>query len=290
MKAWTSRKLESVAGYLFIAPAMAGFVIFVFIPTIAVIILSLFQWDLIGIPAFIGIANFIRLFSSSSFINTLKVTAIYVLIHLPPEYLLAMIFGLALRHIKAGHNLLRILILLPWITTPIATSIVWKWVLNPKMGLVAYYMRRLGLPAIDFFNADISLVTIALVNMWQFVGFSSLLLFIGMQNIPMDYYEAADIDGVNAFSRFFCITLPLLRPTLMYMTITGVINSFQVFDTVFGMTRGGPGEATNVYYFAIYMEGFQFLNMGYAAAMCTVLFVILLMVTGIQLRMYRDSD
>jgi ABC-type sugar transport system permease subunit len=157
------------------------------------------------------------------------------------------------------------------------------------MGFVAYYMGLMGFSAVDFFNANMSLLTVALVNMWQFVGFSTLLLFIGMQNIPMDYYEAAEIDGVNAFSRFFCITLPLLKPTLMYMTVTGIINSFQVFDTVFGMTRGGPGEATNVYYFSIYMEGFQFLNMGYAAAMCTVLLVILLVVTGIQLRMYRDN-
>ena len=288
MKALTARRLEAMTGYFFVAPAMLGFIIFVFAPTIIVMVLSLYEWDLIRTPIFLGFDNFARLFSSPSFQNTLRVTSLYVLIYLPPMYILAMLFALALKNINKGHKLLRAIILLPWITTPIAISIVWRWVLNPQIGIVGYYTRRLGLGHIDFFTADMALITVALVNIWQFVGFNTLLFFIGMQNIPVEYYEAAEIDGVSGFSRFFGITLPLLKPTIMYQTVTGLIHSFQVFDTVFAMFRGGPGDRTNVIYFAIYLEGFQYLNMGYAAAMCTVLFMILLAVTIVQLRMYRD--
>lgn len=290
MRKLTNKQREAMAGYCFTAPAMLGFILFILLPTIAVLILSLFQWDLIGSPVYIGFENFKSLMSSESFINTLKVTGIYVLINIPPQYLLAMVFAIFLKNITKGHKTLRTIILIPWITTPIAISIVAKWMLNEKMGLINYYLGLIGIGPIDFFSVSNALLTVSLVNIWQYVGFSALIFFIGMQNIPSDYYEAADIDGASGMKKFWCITLPLLKPTILYQMVTGVINSFQVFDTIYGMTNGGPGEATNVFYYAVYMEAFQFLNMGYAASMCTVLFIILLIITAIQLYLFRDKE
>lgn len=290
MKLLTNRRREAIAGYCFTAPAMLGFLFFILIPTAAVLVLSLFDWDLVGSPLFIGLGNFKKLFTSSSFINTLKVTGLYVLINIPPQYVLAMIFALFLKRITRGQTVLRTIILVPWITTPIAISVVAKWMLNEKMGLINYYLGILGIGPVNFFSTQNSLFTVAAVNIWQFVGFSALLFYIGMQNIPEDYYEAAEIDGASGWKRFVYITMPLLKPTIMYQMVTGVINSFQVFDTIYGMTRGGPGETTNVFYYAVYMEAFQFLNMGYAAAMCTVLFLILLVITAVQMYMFRDKD
>ncbi len=290
MKTLASKKKEALAGYIFIVPTMIGFLAFVLIPTIAVLILSLYDWDLIGTPTFIGIDNFVKLANSSSFKNTLKVTDTYVLINIPPQYFLSMIFAIFLKNIVKGHKILRTLILMPWIMTPIAISIVAKWVLNEKMGLLNYYWQQLGFKSINFFSADVALITVSGVNIWQYVGFSTLLFFIGMQNIPEDYYEAAQIDGANSITKFLHITLTLLKATILYQLITGIINSFQVFDTIYGMSSGGPGDATNVFYYAVYMEAFQFLNMGYAAAMCTVLFAILLVITCIQLYLFRDRD
>ncbi|QBE96648.1 sn-glycerol-3-phosphate transport system permease protein UgpA [Blautia producta] len=290
MKSLTNRRREAIAGYCFTAPAMLGFLFFILIPTGAVLILSLFDWDLVGEPLFIGLTNFKQLFTSASFINTLKVTGLYVLINIPPQYILAMFFALFLKRITKGQTALRTLILIPWITTPIAISVVAKWLLNEKMGLINYYFGLLGWGPVNFFSAGNALFTVAAVNIWQYVGFSALLFYIGMQNISEDYYEAAEIDGANGGKKFLYITLPLLKPTILYQMVTGVINSFQVFDTVYGMTRGGPGEATNVFYYAVYMEAFQFLNMGYGAAMCTVLFLILLVITAVQMYMFRDKD
>ena len=249
-----------------------------------------FKWDLVGEPVFLGLQNFKTLWASKSFRNTLRVTGTYVLINIPPQYFLAMIFALCLTKIKRGHKTLRTIILLPWIMAPIAISVIAKWLLNEKMGLINYYLGLIGIRPINFFSTSNALLTVSVVNIWQYVGFSALLFYIGIQNIPTDYYEAAVIDGANGFSKFIYITLPLLKPTILYQMITGVINSFQVFDTIYGMTNGGPGEATNVFYYAVYLEAFQFLNMGYAAAMCTVLFLIMLVITGIQLYLFRNKD
>lgn len=286
----TNRRREAIAGYCFIGPAMIGFLVFVLLPTIAVLVLSLFKWDLVGEPIYIGLDNFRNLLKSSSFSNTLKVTGLYVLINIPPQYILAMFFAVCLSKINRGHKILRTIILFPWIVAPIAISVIAKWLLNEKMGIINYYLGLLGIDPINFFSTSNALLSVSVVNIWQYVGFSALLFFIGMQNIPTDYYEAAVLDGAGAFGKFRYITLPLLKPTILYQMITGVINSFQVFDTVYGMTNGGPGEATNVFYYAVYMEAFQFLNMGYAAAMCTVLFFILLIITILQLYLFRDKD
>jgi multiple sugar transport system permease protein/sn-glycerol 3-phosphate transport system permease protein len=288
IRGMSTRQRETAAGYLFVAPTMIGFLVFILVPTFAIFIIALYKWDLVGIPIYLGWTNYGKLFSDPLFANSLKVTAIYVLYNLPVQFLLAIVLALVLQRIGRGQKFFRTLVLLPWITTPVAISIVWKWILNQRLGLLNYYLGLTGVTPIDWFNVSHALGTIAAVNIWEYVGFSTILFLVGLQSIPNDYHEAAKMDGFNARQEFFFITLPLLKPTILYQTVTGLISSFQVFDTIYGMTRGGPGNATNVLYYSIYLNGFQFLNMGYAAAECVVLFLVLLVITAIQLAAFRD--
>jgi len=282
---------EAMAGYLFVAPTVIGFLVFVLVPTFSIFFIALYKWDLIGEPVYVGLHNYVAMFNDPHYFNTLKVSALYVLYNLPPQYLIALFMALILKKLTKGQKVFRTIILLPWITTPIAISVVWKWALNQRLGLVNHYLSLIGVPhAIDWFSSPYALATIAAVNIWEFTGFSTILFLVGLQSIPNEYYEAGKVDGTNVWNEFFRITLPLLKPTILYQTVVGVIGSFQVFDTIFGMTKGGPGEATNVYYFAVYQDAFQFLNMGYASGMCVILLLILMFSTALQLYLFRDRD
>jgi multiple sugar transport system permease protein/sn-glycerol 3-phosphate transport system permease protein len=185
-----------------------------------------------------------------------------------------------------GYRALRVIYLVPWVTPPIAVAIVWRWILNPRAGLMNYFLETIGLEQVNWFSPGLALISIVMVNVWQFSGYTTLLLLVGIMSIPEVYFEAARIDGARPTSTFFRITLPLLRPMIMFVLITGIIGSFQVFDTVYAMTGGGPGDATRVFYYAIYQSAFQFLTMGEASAMSVVLFFMLMGVTLLQVRWF----
>jgi ABC-type sugar transport system permease subunit len=277
-------------GYGFIFPTMLAFLVFSLIPTIGVIVLSFFEWNMINTPKFLGIDNYVNMFTNSDFWHSLWVTIKYVLYSQVSKIILALIIALALNRNLPGMKLFRIPIILPWIVMPIAVGIVWKWILSPDTGLLSYYMEMLGLPTIAWFSPSNVLQSIAFVDVWQYFGFTTVLFLIGLQGISSMYYEAASIDGANKLRSFWHITLPLLRPTFLFIFITAVIGSFQVFDIVYATTKGGPGALSKVYYYLIYEEGFKNLHMGYASAMSVFLFAILMIVTMIQLRVFKDNN
>ena len=283
------RAADELAAYSFVTPAMLGYLIFVLIPMVTIFVISMNEWTMLSAPRFVGLNNYIAIFKDPRFYNSMYVTLLYVLHNLPLQWVLSMILALMLRNIGRGMKIYRTFILLPWVTMPVAIAIVWRWVLNPLVGVLNYYLSLIGLRSPDWLGS-LAMVTIAGVNIYIFLGFSTLLLFIGMQNIPADYYEAAEVDGVGAFRKFFKITLPLLKPTILYMTVTGVIGSFQVFEVVYSMTQGGPGTRTNVLYYSIYLEAFLFLRMGTAASMSVILFFILLILTLCQMYILRNKD
>jgi ABC-type sugar transport system permease subunit len=199
------------------------------------------------------------------------------------------LIALALNRKLPGMKLFRVPIIMPWIVMPIAVGIVWRWILSPSTGLLNYYMEKLGVPGPTWFSPGNVLQSIALVDVWQYFGFTTVLFLIGLQGISPMYYEAASIDGANGLRRFWHVTVPLLRPTFLFVLVTAVIGSFQVFDIVFATTQGGPGSLSKVYYYMIYEKGFQQLQMGYASALSVFLFVVLLVVTFVQLRVLRDN-
>lgn len=277
-------------GYGFILPTMVAFLVFSLIPTVGVIVLSFFEWNMINSPVFLGFKNYIHMFGSPDFWHSLWVTVKYVIYSQVFKIIFALIIALALNRNLPGMKLFRIPIIMPWIMMPIAVGIVWKWILSPSTGLLNYYLEQIGLPVMTWFTPSNVLQSIALVDVWQYFGFTTVLFLIGLQGISTMYYEAASIDGANKLRSFWHITLPLLRPTFLFIFVTAVIGSFQVFDIVYATTQGGPGALSKVYYYLIYEKGFQQLQMGYASALSVFLFIVLLIMTMIQLRVFRDNQ
>jgi multiple sugar transport system permease protein len=173
----------------------------------------------------------------------------------------------------------------------VTVGLVWLWLLDTNLGFVNRMLHSMGLGGVGFFtNPDLGVPTIALINTWAFVGYTALLFYAGMLQIPQDLYEAATIDGAGELRLFFRVTLPLLKPILALVLVVSLIGSFQIFDTVAVSTKGGPVNATRVIYYYIYQQAFNFFNMGYAATMAILLVAVLAVLTFLQLRLLRASE
>jgi len=281
---------EGISGYLLAGPTMVGYLLFCLCPAAAAVILSLFEWNLLTPPRFVGLQNYRSLVTAPGFWNTAGVTLKYVLLNVPPQIILSFVLASILNQKIRGYRVLRGIYLLPWALMPIAVSMIWKFMLDPNLGYVTYLAERLGIYGIQWFSPKSALLTVAALNIWQHSGFTTTFLLIGLESIPTTYIEAASIDGASAWALFWRIRLPLMMPVLIFVTITSFIGSFQVFDAVFALTQGGPGTATNVYYLELYRQAFFFLRMGYASAMAVLLFLVLMAITLVQLQLFRRID
>jgi multiple sugar transport system permease protein len=193
-----------------------------------------------------------------------------------------------LRSKRAGSGVIRIIAVLPFLSTPVAMGVVWNWVFNPSTGLVNQFLAHLGITGPAWLsNEATAMPVIAFANIWQYAGYNMLFFLAGLAAIPPSLYEAASIDGATRWEQFRRVTLPLLRPTMLFVLVTGVIGSFQVFDTVYVMTAGGPGNATEVASLNIYNTAFAGFRIGEASAMSVVLFLIILAITIAQFRYFN---
>jgi multiple sugar transport system permease protein len=183
---------------------------------------------------------------------------------------------------------LRGVLLLPWLIPNVVVALLWLWMLDPQLGLLNQILGWFGVPRQPYLGSpDQAMASIAGSNIWRHVGYKAILLYAGLQTIPRDVYEAAAIDGASEQRTFFSITLPLMRPVLVFVLVTSIIGSFQIFDTIAITTGGGPVNATRVIYWYIYEYAFTRFQMGYATAISVALFLILITVTIIQLRFFR---
>lgn len=281
---------RNIAGYLFIAPAMGGFIVFMLIPTIATVVLSFFEWNIVTEPVFAGFQNYVSVFKDPLFWNSIKVTLQYMLYHIPASLILAFIMAIALKQKIKGVGIFRTAFVLPWITTPIIISFIWKWILDPNFGILNYLAKCLGLDLSNAINSEwFPMVSVALINMWIFCGYHMMIFTAGLGNIPETLYEAAEIDGANGLQRTLKITVPLMRPTIMFAMITSVIGSFQIFDLIYGMYQGGPGDTTRVYYYYIYENAFAYFKMGYACTLSVILFLLLVVFTLLQYFLFQKN-
>lgn len=279
----SSAMKRNISGYLFIAPTMLGFIVFMLIPTVAAVVLSFFDWDIVTDPVFTGLDNYTTAFKDPLFWNAIKVTLQYMIYHIPASMVIAFVMALALKQKIKGKGFFRTAFVLPWITTPIIISFIWKWILDPNFGILNYFTKQIGLDLSDAINSNwFPMVSVALINMWIYCGYHMMVFSSGLGNIPESLYEAAKIDGANGLQRTLRITLPLMRPTIMFVTITSVIGSFQIFDLIYGMYQGGPGDATRVYYYYIYENAFKYFKMGYACTLSIILYLMLVVFTLIQ--------
>ncbi len=260
---------------------MVGFLL---VPMGVVAAISLHRWDLVSPARWVGLDNYRSIFTDPAFGRTLAVSAIFVLLVIPVQVSLGLCVALLLNRRLPGSTWFRAVFVLPWITAPLALGVVWRWLFDPSDGainaLIGHRVEWLTSPVL-------ALPAVAAVTVWTNVGYVSLFFLAGLSSIPDQYYEAARIDGASGWRTFWRVTLPLLRPTTFFVLTTQVISSFQVFDTVYAMTQGGPAGRTEVVASAIYKEAFTSFRMGRAAAMSVVLFALLAAVTLTQQMYFR---
>ncbi|MCS0498544.1 carbohydrate ABC transporter permease [Protaetiibacter mangrovi] len=274
----------------FIAPVLLGFAIFYLYPTIRGFWWSFTDYSLLADPEFVGIDNYVAVLGDSEFWNSMWVTLCYVVLNVGSQTLIALLLA-ALMHRLTRSVVLRTTLLLPWLVPNVTVGLVWLWLLDTNLGFVNRTLDTMGLDKIGFFtNPMLAIPTISFINTWAFVGYTALLFYAGMLQIPQDTYEAAAIDGAGELRTFFRITLPLLKPILALVLVVSLIGSFQIFDTVAVTTKGGPVNASRVIYYYIYQQAFTYFHMGYAATMAILLVLILGVLTFIQLRLLRASE
>lgn len=273
---------------MFIAPSLVPLLAFMVGPMAASIGVSFLEWDLLTPPAWVGIDNYRALASDPTFRSAFAHTLVFIAGYLPLVYVGGLVVALALKQGLRGIAFFRTVYFLPVVTSWVVVALIWKWLLNPEFGIVNYALGIVGIDGPGWWtNASWAMPSIILASAWKDVGFVMVILLAGLMAIPEDYYEAASIDGANAWQRFRHITLPLLSPATFFVVVISLINNFQVFDQVWVMTQGGPAGATTVVVEQIVQNAFAFGRMGYAAAMSWVLFAVILAVTLVQFRMQK---
>jgi len=272
-----------------LAPSLFGVTIFLAIPVVLVIIFSFLRWNLLTSPQWVGFGNYVDIFRHEGAGHALLVTIYYVVINIPVQTVLAL--GMAMLMNRRGRftAVVRVLCVLPYLATPVAMAVVWQWVFDPQTGVVNTLLHQVGITGPDWLSSSSwALPVVVFANIWQYVGYNMLFFLAGLQAIPPQVYEASSIDGATTRAQFLHITLPLLRPTMLFVLVTGFIGSFQVFDSVYVMTQGGPGDATTVMNQLIYQNGFQGFRIGAASALSVILFLVILLVTVSQFSYFRN--
>lgn len=274
---------DNISGYLFLAPALISFFLFIGLPVGLSAVLAFFKYNLVNPAVFVGLDNIRHMFQDKgvlvAFGNTLKFLLILCPIHCGLGLILAFMVYKATRF----QFFFRTVIYFPSIVTTASVAIAWGYIFSTDTGVINYFVRLLGGSNIPWLtNRTVVYVTIALFSFWKFIGTTFLYYYIGLQNIPDVYYEAAQIDGAGTVRSFLHITLPMLSPTIFFVIITNIVSVFQIFDEPYLLTNGGPGSATKTIAFEIYQTAFQEMNIGYGATISFALFLIILIITIIQ--------
>jgi ABC-type sugar transport system permease subunit len=274
--------------YGLLLPSFAIFLLYRIIPIIWNFILSFQEYELIGANTWIGLANYLEMFNSDVFWESFWNTVIYFFVGSPIAIILALLVAVLVNNPMPGRNTYRVIVFLPYPITPVAIAIIWQWMYNEKVGLINFILRETGLveQGIPFLQSFTwALPAVIMTSIWQVLGYFVILILTGLQTIPDDLYECAELDGAGPATRFFRITVPLIRSSLFICFVVGIINSFTVFDMIYVMTGGGPGHATEILITNIYKNAFTFTRMGYAAAMTVFMFLFLLAITAIGNRL-----
>ncbi len=276
---------EALWGYAMVAPMVLGLGIFFYLAMGTSFFIGFTKWDVLTPPQWIGLDNYWRLFRTPLFIHTLWNTTRYTLLTVPLGSAVSLGLALALNTQIRFRSFYRLIYFLPVLTMPVAIAIVWKWIYNPDFGLLNQFLGLLGVGRIRWLS-DIhsAMPSLVIMSIWMGSGYGMVIYLAGLQNIPRAYYEAAQVDGSNSWDQLMHITLPLLTPTIFFSLVTSLISAFQVFDIVYVMTKGGPLDSTRTIVYTIYDEAFHFFRMGSATATAWALFVIILVITIIQLK------
>lgn len=279
---------DSLWAIVFLFPQVIGLFLFALIPMIGVLVLSLTDWNGFGEITFVGVSNYVTQFQSNELLIALRNTLVYTAIVVPGGVILALLIAMGVNQVR-GKTFYRLFFFMPYVTSAVAVSVIWLFILNEDIGLINVYLDRFfGLPAVGWLtNTALVMPSIAMVSIWQGLGFNMVILLAGLQTIPNEYREAASVDGASKFRQFVSITLPLLSPSLFFVVVTSFISSFQVFDQAFVLTQGGPGLASHTLVYHLYELAFVDFTFGASSAAAVILFVIILTITLIQFRIQR---
>lgn len=287
------KKKEACLGWLFVSPALIGFSIFTFGSILYSLYLSFTDYNLLSKPNWIGLRNYVHAFTEDKYFYPYFGNTLYFVVTLVP-IVLVISLGLALLiNKKVGRltNAYRAALFIPSITSTVAVSMVWLWIFNPDMGVLNNILTAIGLNNLPMWLGDPAWSKPALVIMrvWQMSGYYMLMFLAGLQTIPTTLYEAAAIDGASPWQRLTRITIPMLSNTTFVVAIMLVIEAFNMFESIFVMTQGGPVGSTSTIMYYIYEQGFSNYNMGYASALAWIFFAIILVVTLIQYRFRNEQ-
>jgi multiple sugar transport system permease protein len=271
-------------GYALLAPSLFGVAVFLLLPMFVVLWLSLYRWDLLGPMQYVGLTNWRSVLTDSSFGMSLLMTALFVGLVVPIQTVLGLFAATMLARGLPGSGFFRTLYVLPWICSPLAIAVLWRWILAPTDGAVS---TALGHRIEWLTDPQLALPVVSAVTIWTNVGYVTLFFVAGILAIPRELHDAARTDGAGAWQRFRRITLPMLRPTLFFVVVTGIVSAAQVFDTVYALTGGGPAGSTELVAHRIYAEAFGAAAVGRAAVMAVVLFVLLIGITLAQQLYFR---
>jgi len=277
-----NRRREAIWGYLFISPNFLIILAFTVIPVFLSLYISLTDWNILGTPNFIWIDNYKAIFSDPLAKETFFNTIYFTVLSVPINVFLTLILAVFLNQKIRGITFFRTAYYLPVISASVAVSLMFMWILANN-GLLNQMLGSLGVEPIRWLTSPkIALNSVIGVTIWKGLGLNMIIFLAALQDIPQELTEAAAIDGANRIQQFFKITVPLISPVIFFVTITGVIGSFQSFDLVYNMTKGGPGHATSVIGYYIWKQAFDYMNMGYGAALAYIVFAVILILTLVQ--------
>jgi multiple sugar transport system permease protein len=277
---------KSVEGYLFISPWLLGFVVFALGPFVASFLLSFAEWNLVKPPVWVGLTHYRAMFSADpKWTKSLYNTAYFTAFHVPSLLIVAMLAALLLNRPLPGIGVFRTIFYLPSVTGGVAMAILWVWVFSYRFGLLNQALALIGVQGPNWLGSTAwAKPAFVIMSLWTF-GFNMVIYLAALQGVPRELYEAAEMDGAGHWHKFAKVTMPMVSPSVFFTMIMTIIGSFQIFTAAFIMTGGGPADATLFYSLHLYRHAFQWLNLGYASAMAWFLFIVILVLTLIQLRL-----
>lgn len=271
-------------GMVFILPALFGTFVFIIIPVFFSFGLSFVEWDLLTPAKFVGIDNYINVFTNSLFAKILLNTFVYAVSTSIFAVIIPLVLACVMNSKIRGSEFFKTAYFLPFVTPMIVVAIIWQWIFDPNIGVMNHFLH---VHVNWLYDTNFAMPALIIVSVWKLIGYNMVIFLAGLSALNQSLFEAARIDGANSFDTFRFVTVPLLSPTIFFVVVITCISSFQVFDLIYMMTQGGPLDSTNVLVYAVYKNAFEYFKVGYASALAYVLFAIIFILTLIQWKLRK---
>jgi multiple sugar transport system permease protein len=289
LKAKSAERSE-LLGYAFIAPYFIVFVVFLLLPVLAALWISLQKWDIIGTPTWVGIANYQKALTDPQFWQYTRNTLVFTVLAVPVQAILGLAFALLVnnRRLKYMRDITRLALFAPYVVMVTAMGTLWRWILDNNFGVLNFYLGLIHLGPVQWLSdPTFAMLSVVIGNTWWLIGYGMVIYLAALQDIPEELYEAAKMDGGGSWNLFRFITLPAIRPATTFVIISSAVGALRVFGQPYMITSGGPHGTTQSIVMYIYLTGFQYFQMGYSSAISYLLFVITLIFTVVQLRLFQ---